>query len=492
MHTGADVDEDGNSIATQREWAVKKAGEMRAAVVQEFVEPGQSAQTIEKRPQFKKMLRYIDEHPDVKYVILYMRSRVFRNHLDAAMVKRQLRAKGVELVSAKENFGDGYMGDAMEAITDVVNELQVRMSGEDIKIKTAHKVERGGTVGRAKLGYLNARKDFDGCLVNTIDIDPNRAPLIRWAFEQYATGQHSITQVQMMLEDQGLTTRPSSKRPARPLSSCQLAIILRDPYYTGVIRYKGRLYPGRHEPIIWKELFLAVQQVLDGRNRKGDRDRTHFHFLRGLLYCAECREAGRDSRLVYSQNTGNGGTYEYYVCTAKQRGLCTMRTVRLDEAEAAVARAVASQRFPETDLADIRDEVRRALVDMQSADIEEKDSLRARLRTLEEQEDRLIELAAEGTIASSKLRDRLESVTMQKGAIAESLARTGSRIQRGADMVFAYVDLLDDPAELYDSIVDSAKRDLLSAFFDRIDVLVSDDDLRISPQRTEINEALHD
>ncbi|WJX99923.1 recombinase family protein [Curtobacterium sp. 458] len=227
-------------------------------------------------PQFKKMLRYIDEHPDVKYVILYMRSRVFRNHLDAAMVKRQLRAKGVELVSAKENFGDGYMGDAMEAITDVVNELQVRISGEDIKIKMAHKVERGGTVGRAKLGYLNARKDFDGRLVNTIDVDPNRAPLIRWAFEQYATGQHSITQLQMMLEDQGLTTRPSSKRPARPLSSSQLAIILRDPYYTGVIRYEGRLYPGRHEPIIGKELFLAVQKVLDGRNRKGDRDRTHF------------------------------------------------------------------------------------------------------------------------------------------------------------------------------------------------------------------------
>lgn len=81
------------------------------------------------------------------------------------------------------------MGDAMEAITDVVNELQVRMSGEDIKIKMVHKVERGGSVGRAKLGYLNVRKDFNGRLVNTIDVDEERAPLIVWAFEQYATGQ---------------------------------------------------------------------------------------------------------------------------------------------------------------------------------------------------------------------------------------------------------------------------------------------------------------
>lgn len=175
MNTAADLDEDGNSIATQREWTLKKAKELRVPVLREFVEPGQSAQTIDKRPEFKKLLRFIDSNPDVRYVVIYMRSRVFRNHLDAAIVKRSLREKGVELISAKENFGDGYMGDAMEAITDVVNELQVRMSGEDIKIKMAHKVERGGTVSRAKLGYLNARKDFDGRLVNTIDVDPVRA-----------------------------------------------------------------------------------------------------------------------------------------------------------------------------------------------------------------------------------------------------------------------------------------------------------------------------
>ncbi|CAM3986841.1 recombinase family protein [Helcobacillus massiliensis] len=76
-----------------------------------------------------------------------------------------------------------------------------------------------------------------------------------------------------MLEDQGLTTRPSAKRPARPLSSSQLAKILRDPYYTGVIRSKGTLYPGRHTPLIEKELFLAVRKILDGRNRRGGERR---------------------------------------------------------------------------------------------------------------------------------------------------------------------------------------------------------------------------
>lgn len=41
-----------------------------------------------------------------------------------------------------------------------------------------------------------------------------------------------------------------------------------------------------------------------------------------------------------------------------------MRTAPVDEAEAAVGRAAVSQRFRDTRRADIRDEVRRALVEM--------------------------------------------------------------------------------------------------------------------------------
>ncbi|MCG7427054.1 recombinase family protein [Helcobacillus sp. ACRRO] len=331
------------------------------------------------------------------------------------------------------------MGDAMEAITDVVNELQVRMSGEDIKIKMVHKVERGGSVGRAKLGYLNVRKDFNGRLVNTIDVDEERAPLIVWAFVQYATGQYSITQLQAMLENQGLTTRPSAKCPARPLSSSQLAKILRHRYYTGVIRYKGTLYPGRHTPLIEKEVFLAVQKILDGRNRRGDRDRIHFHYLRGLLYCAGCTADGRDSRLVCSQHHGNGGTYEYYVCTAKQRSLCTMCTVPLEAVENAVA-----------------------------------------------------DLAADGTLNSAKLRERLEAVALQKGAPEEKLSRAAERIHHGVEKVFAYVDLLERSGDLYQGVPDTIRRDLLAAPFSRINVSITDDDLTTTSERTEASATLHE
>jgi len=197
--------------ATQREACAVRAKRAKAPIAAEFVEPGNSAQSIDKRPVFREVLRYIEEHPEISYVVIYMRSRAFRNLADAAITKRILASMGVKLISAKEDFGEGYMADAMEAVTDIMNEVQVRQSGEDIKQKMLHKAMSGGTTGRAKIGYLNVRKDFDGRLVNTIDIDPERAPLVRWAFEQYATGEYSMSVLREQLAEQGLTTRPTAK-----------------------------------------------------------------------------------------------------------------------------------------------------------------------------------------------------------------------------------------------------------------------------------------
>lgn len=492
LHTAADIDEDGNSIATQRVEALRKVRELRATVAKEFLEPGQSAQTISKRTEFKRLLRYIDDHPEVKYVVIYMRSRVFRNFTDAAITKRQLLEKGVRLISAKEEFGEGYMADAMEAITDIMNEVQVRMNGEDVKVKMAHKVEQGGTVGRAKLGYLNVRKEFSGRLVNTIDVDYERAPLVTWAFEQYATGRYSILQVTHMLEERGLTTRPSPSRPAQPVSRSRLAMILRNPYYTGVIRYKGKLYVGRHEPLVSKETFLKVQEVLDHRNRKGDRDIVHFHYLKGMIYCGECLDAGRTSRMVYSQNAGNGGTYEYLVCAAKQRKECSTPWLRVEQVEAEITPVVASERLDAGTIEAIRADLEAAVKNLLAEDRDAKAQLTRQLRKLEAQEERLIELAASGSLPIAKIRERIERTTLQSEAIREQLEVTLDRLQYGSETALAYIDLLREPGYLYQRASDTVRRDLLTAYFSRLVVRVDGNRVQITGERNQANRQIRE
>jgi DNA invertase Pin-like site-specific DNA recombinase len=55
----------------------------------------------------------VTERRDVEYVVVYMRSRAFRNALDALTTKHQLKKLGVKLVSAKEDFGDGIWATAV-------------------------------------------------------------------------------------------------------------------------------------------------------------------------------------------------------------------------------------------------------------------------------------------------------------------------------------------------------------------------------------------
>ncbi len=465
MNTAADIDADGNSIATQRETVLKKVAALKTTVAREFVEPGTSAQTIAKRPVFREMLRYVDEHPEIGYVVIYMRSRVFRNFTDAAITKRALLEKGVRLVSAKEEFGDGYMGDAMEAITDIMNEVQVRQSGEDIKVKMRHKAESGGTVGRARLGYLNVRKEFDGRLVNTIDVDPVRAPLVQWAFETYATGDCTLTQLQAALADQGLTTRPSASRPARPLSVSQLSVILHDPYYTGVMPFKGDLYPGRHQPLISKELFLRVQGVLAERAKRGQRDRVHHHYLKGLLFCERCKTEGRTSRLIYTEVNGNGGTYEYFVCRS---GLCNLGSLPRGEVEAAVAQRFAMLELPSDFISMVREEIMSVLENSQEADLQMRASLRKQLAKLDAREDQFLDLAADQELSTQKLKERIRSIKLERANIEERLGRTDTQIARGAKTLLAYLELLADPGNLYRNSVDGVRRQLLEAFYSEL------------------------
>lgn len=59
---------------------------------------------------------------------------------------------------------------------------------------------------RAPLGHRNVRiVSPDGRELRTVDIDSERGPLIRWAFEAYVTGNWTIRRLLAELETWGLT-----------------------------------------------------------------------------------------------------------------------------------------------------------------------------------------------------------------------------------------------------------------------------------------------
>ena len=64
--------------------------------------------------------------------------------------------------------------------------------------------------------------------------------------------------------------------------------MLRNPYYKGLVTYRGVSYPGRHEPLVDELLFEQVQAMLTAHNCAGERQYVHNHYLKGSVFCGSC------------------------------------------------------------------------------------------------------------------------------------------------------------------------------------------------------------
>lgn len=156
-----------------------------------------------------------------------------------AIVGTVFKALGVQLISVTEPIDDTPAGMAMRGMISVFNELSSKSRGADIKRKMEAAAKRGQTLGRARLGYLNVRDISEGRDIRTIEVDTERAPFVKLAFELNATGEYTLNDIVDEVTARGLTTRATAKHPAGPVSVNKVHQMLRDPYYIGLVSYEG-------------------------------------------------------------------------------------------------------------------------------------------------------------------------------------------------------------------------------------------------------------
>lgn len=323
---------EGYSIPAQRQACTRKAETLGATVVAEFVDAGESARSAD-RPRLQELLAFVAEEA-VDYVIVHKVDRLARNRVDDVGINVALTKAGATLVSCSESIDDTPSGMLLHGIMSSIAEFYSRNLASEVIKGSIQKAKSGGTLGKAPVGYLNVRKLERGRESRTVEVDEQRAPLVQWAFEQYATGEWSLGRLTHALADRGLTNRATTHFAEKPLTKASIHRMLRNRYYIGKTVWQGVEYDGAHPQIIEKSIFQRVQAILTAHNVSGEKQRVHHHYLKGSVWCANC-----GSRLCITKTTNrHGTTYLYFFCLGRnqKRTDCTQKAIPVHLVEAHV------------------------------------------------------------------------------------------------------------------------------------------------------------
>ena len=456
--------EEGFSLPAQREANKRKAQSMGALVVKEFADRGESARSA-NRPELQKMLAYLQEDGGIDYVIVHKLDRLARNRADDVEINRAFEEAGVRLVSTSENIDQTPGGMLLHGIMSSIAEFYSRNLANEVIKGMGEKARNGGTLGKAPLGYLNVRaRDENGREIRTIALDEERAPLIRLAFTEYATGQWTTKRLAAHLHDRGLTTVPTARKPAKAVTGAQLHRMLRHPYYKGVISFQGVEYAGAHEPLVDEETWNQVQAVLDS-HRFGERERQHNHHLKTTVYCGLC-----GARLLV-QNTRNskGDLYPYFICAKRQRTHdCAFTAVLIDVVEERMNDLYQTIQLSSQDRQLVEQYVREEISHLQRDKDRTIRSLTTRRTNIEDRRRRLMHAHYEGAVPLDLLKEEQAKLTTELNHIERQLTAYQADAAEVRQHLTEALDLLEDCHRLYTAAPDHLKKLLNQVFFERV------------------------
>lgn len=492
VSTKAQAERDGNpegySLPTQRTACLLRAEQLGAVVVDEYIDKD-SGTRVDKRPAMLALIERVTQNRDVDFVIVHQLSRFARRRRDDAVVTEDLEEAGAQLVSCVEGIDQTTAGRMLQGMLAVVNEYQSRNMSDDIKRKTLQKVKDGGTPSLAPIGYRNVQGADADKNKRWVELDPDRVCHIKWAFETYAAGKHSLKQLAEALELRGLLQRATKGRPERPLTTSMLHAILRNRYYTGIVTFKGIDYEGKHPQLVDLVTFEQVQRVLEAHRHSGERAHRHTHYLKGSLRCYRCK-----SRLAYCVSTGNGGAYAYFFCLGRHHGRteCDLPHLNPDDVETAIANYYGSDQLQSEHLLELRKGLLEDLAGAEKRTESERKRLIARITTVRHTRYQWAERAMAGVVPDDIAREKQLQLGAQLAQAETDLARLDRITNETRSDINQLIDLARDAAGSYRGSPDDLRREWNFALYEALEIDVEDwQPVVAGSQRTPIFEAVH-
>jgi site-specific DNA recombinase len=305
-----------------------------------FSDRGKSGTGIRSRAGFNKMMRYaLDGKIDI--ILCKSISRFTRNVADALNAIRLLKEKGVKVVFEKEGIDTGNMqSDFILTMLSALAQEESRSISENITWSITKRFEMGEPIFVRMMGYTKV----DGKPWVVVE---EEAKIVREAFVE-CLNRNSPSQIAKMFIRKGY----KKANGRTDWSAIAVRDILKNERYTGDalcqktytkdhLTHESAINEGErnqyllkehHEPIVDRETFKKVQQILSQKSKKIVKGSKRTYPLSSRLICAEC-----------------GGNLQRFICRGKvtwrcgnhikSKELCKMTGIREENVQKALVKA---------------------------------------------------------------------------------------------------------------------------------------------------------
>lgn len=319
--------------------------------VVDCIEESKSAYRPDNRPAFDEMLDRL-KRGEADAILVWHVSRLSRNPIDGGRLIWFMDEGHIKEIRTPHNvFTNSADNKFILAIEFGMSKKSSDDTSDYVTRDARSKLLKGEWSGMAPIGYLNidatgkiAGKFYDhekqSLLIalnrplQRVEKDPLLAPLMRNFFEWYLSGSYTLKQSAGYINHLGI----KSSRYKGKFSTSMVDRVLRNPFYTGQMRYEGELFPGVHDAILSPGEFQKIQDHITGKSHPVFV--KHDFVYRGFLQCGEC---GCAIVGVHKKKL-NGKEYEYYSCS-KRRGECVQRPVKPEEINQQVAQYLKNVRI---------------------------------------------------------------------------------------------------------------------------------------------------
>jgi hypothetical protein len=291
-----------------------------------------------------------------------------------------------------------------------------------------------------------------------------QAPFVVKIFELYAKGNNSFQTVATTMAAEGF---PKTAR-GKSVTDRTVELILKNPFYTGMMYIKKQLHPHKYTPLISEWLFNKVQSIIANHHKAPIQYAGKSILLRGLITCAQC--GGGVCGDIKKEK------YVYYSCHNSKR-LCTKKWVKEEVLLSTLLGCFDDIQLTDEQIGEITQYIEEDEVQEQEAINQLRKQLNQNLTLIQERISRLIDMHVDGKIDGQTYHMKLEEYKREQQTLTVQIKSYDSGTKAELIAAQEVLALAKQAKQIFMSSKLDEKQQLLGFFFSNLSLNAENIDL---------------